>query len=246
LAANQHRPARTPPDPTSANVLASLYLDCKTEIVRRGFAWEIDWQFDAAKVPSAECELLAEGAWTILSAGMKEKVITRIFPDISALFLNWESAQKIVVNASACKSAALNRFACVWKIEAIIKYAHSISSYGWKNFLEIVRGKGPQFLREGVGLGPITSIHLAKNLGCDLVKPDRHLVRIAKVLGCSDPIELCSLIASQTGEKLSVIDVVLWRYAVLYQDYETKLTSSKANLGKKFDTLRSPELSTAH
>ena len=61
-------------------------------------------------------------------------------------------------------------------------------------------------------IGPITAWHLAKNLGLDVAKPDRHLTRVANALGFGDAFELCSAVATVTGEPKRVVDIVIWRY----------------------------------
>lgn len=68
-------------------------------------------------------------------------------------------------------------------------------------------------------MGPATTRHLAKNIGFDVVKPDRHLLRIAAVAQFSSPDELCRAISALVGDRLSVVDSVLWRYATLRSDY---------------------------
>jgi len=80
-------------------------------------------------------------------------------------------------------------------------------------------------------IGPVTRYHLARNLGIDCVKPDRHLVRLAAAFGygssekVNDQIEIvnrmCKDIQQDLGsgpfeERLGVIDVVLWRYCNIY------------------------------
>ena len=61
-------------------------------------------------------------------------------------------------------------------------------------------------------IGRITVSHLAKNLGWDLAKPDRHLARFSERLGFSSVRDFCNTIAAATGEAVNVIDLVLWRY----------------------------------
>lgn len=72
-------------------------------------------------------------------------------------------------------------------------------------------------------IGPVTCRHLARNIGIDCVKPDRHMNRIAAEFGygssnkVSEQIEIttkmCKDIQDDIGgaEYLGVIDVVLWR-----------------------------------
>ncbi len=59
-------------------------------------------------------------------------------------------------------------------------------------------------------IGAITKHHLAKNLGVDTIKPDVHLMRLAKREQVS-PVALCARLAYLTGYKLSTIDSILWR-----------------------------------
>jgi len=63
-------------------------------------------------------------------------------------------------------------------------------------------------------IGPITKYHLARNLGLDVCKPDRHLVRIAKRFKTT-PEDLCSRLSKATGDRIGTVDVVLWRAANL-------------------------------
>lgn len=59
-------------------------------------------------------------------------------------------------------------------------------------------------------VGAITKHHLAKNLGLDTIKPDIHLMRLARAERVS-PMALCARLAYQTGYRQSTIDSILWR-----------------------------------
>ena len=50
-------------------------------------------------------------------------------------------------------------------------------------------------------------------------KPDRHLVRIAGALGARSVDHLCRPLAEFSGDPVSVVDLVLWRFATLRTDY---------------------------
>lgn len=63
-------------------------------------------------------------------------------------------------------------------------------------------------------IGGITKYHLAKDLGCDVAKPDRHLVRIASKYGMTTE-ELCKRLSDETGDYIAAIDFILWRAANL-------------------------------
>ena len=60
---------------------------------------------------------------------------------------------------------------------------------------------------------------LAKNLGVDTAKPDRHLVRVAEATGYASPASLCEHLARMVGDTVAVVDLVIWRFATISADY---------------------------
>jgi endonuclease III len=61
-------------------------------------------------------------------------------------------------------------------------------------------------------IGRITAAHLAKNLGYPVAKNDRHLSRLASVLGFVEAQHLCESISALSGDSISIVDTVLWRF----------------------------------
>jgi endonuclease III len=61
------------------------------------------------------------------------------------------------------------------------------------------------------GIGKVTKYHLARNIGFDVVKPDRHLSRLADVMGTT-PTELCQAVRRDTGERIGAVDFVLYQW----------------------------------
>ena len=80
------------------------------------------------------------------------------------------------------------------------------------------------FLKTFDFIGDTTCYHLAKNIGLNFAKPDRHLLRISKIIGFDSPHALCKLISDYVADKIQVVDLVLWRYATLDSNYEKKLS----------------------
>jgi hypothetical protein len=68
------------------------------------------------------------------------------------------------------------------------------------------------FLESLPWIGPITKYHAAKNFGMDVVKPDRHLVRIAEKAG-ETPDAMCRRLSRETKDSVAVVDTVIWRAA---------------------------------
>lgn len=196
-----------------------VYLTAHEVVVASGFAWEIDWQDRQCLDDVEESEFLREAAWVILSAGMRETVVRDRFGKITRAFLQWESAEAIARCRHQCVRRALPAFRHPGKLGAIGEVAAVVAEVGFEVFRDRLRSDGLNELARLPFIGPITRFHLAKNLGLDVVKPDRHLVRMARAAGYTDPEALCQVVAEVTGDRLATIDVILWRFATLEPKY---------------------------
>lgn len=143
------------------------------------------------------------------------------FEKVSRAFKNWTSADSIVVSRARCEKEAREIFNHPAKIRAIGNVCERVAACTFPQILKQIEAQGIDFLQTFDFIGPITRFHLAKNIGLDVVKPDRHLLRMAAAAGFSHPDELCRRIAKITGDMISVIDLVLWRYATLPGAIET-------------------------
>lgn len=205
--------------------LASTYMFVKQIVVFEGYSQEIEWQERLDFQEVSEAQFLRELAWVILSSGMREQVVRKIFRDISPCFHDWASARSIVMSKLQCEEHALLRFRNTKKISAIIRSAEIIDQIGYAELKRKILSSPTQTLMQFPFIGPITSYHLAKNIGISTAKPDRHLVRIAKVAGYCDVNEFCGDISSQTGDSVPVVDLVFWRFANIEPEYLTVLKS---------------------
>ena len=199
--------------------LVDAYIMARDAVIAAGYGWEIDAQKNASLDEITEKDFLQEAAWVILSAGMKESVIRKKFTGLSHAFLYWESASAIAKGKQVCRATALSCFGHKGKIDAILAVADHVAENGFHYVKQSIQERGPQYLQAFPFIGPVTCWHLAKNLGLDVVKPDRHLSRISAVAGFGSPHSLCRAIADLSGERISVIDIVLWRFATLNRQY---------------------------
>lgn len=168
------------------------YLDAKDAVITAGFASEIDW---AASIKPPECsfDLAREAIFVICNSGMRATVARGIFVRVM------ESLQATGVVGNAFKHPGkVKAIEFLWKHQQALleQFSAAADKVAWCGRLPWV--------------GPITMYHLAKNLGVDVVKPDRHLERVARAWG-TDPHALCVAIQKQTGERLACIDTVIWR-----------------------------------
>jgi len=210
---------RIGPTPLRADQLAEAYIDAKEYVISAGFGDEIDWQEDVALEETTESMFLREAAWVILSSGFRESVVRLVFPEVSAAFLNWKDAKQIAEEINKSRTVALQAFANRRKIDAIASIVLKVAAEGIDEIRKQIHCRGVDFIRELPFMGPITALHLAKNLGVPIAKPDRHLVRITKATGYSSAYELCTAISKFIDESVAVVDLVIWRFATLRPDY---------------------------
>ena len=199
--------------------LAWAYQAATTQVVCAGYAGEIEWQRGLRFDDVTETDLLRENAWVVLSCGMRELIVRTRFPGIAACFHHWESAHHVLDSLPQCRESALELFHHTGKINAIVACAEWVAEAGFTRAKEEIRLDPVGTLRALPFIGPATAYHLAKNLGVPVAKPDRHLVRLAGAAGYKDVQAFCSDIAACSGDPVSVVDIVLWRFATLRSDY---------------------------
>ena len=211
MVALQCQQSTSAPDMTTAAAI-KLYRVAKESVQGSQFSAELVWQATRDVNRFTESELLKECAWVILCSGFKESVIRRRFPFISTCFCNWESCEIICDKAQLCRTTALSCFGNERKIQAILESAAYIRRAGFENYKKLILNDPLPTLSVLPFIGKITANHLAKNLGFDLAKADRHLQKFAVSMGFVHPQELCGYISNVTGDPVRVVDLVLWRY----------------------------------
>jgi hypothetical protein len=193
---------------------ADFYMTVKEQLISDGYAPEIDWQYDISFEQVCESKFLMEGAWVILASGFRESVLRKKFPAIGTAFMDWDCS-RIALRSESCVSEAMQVFGHSGKIRAIAKLAETVHRVGIDAIKVGINSLGLAYLQQFAYIGPITAIHFGKSLGLPLVKPDRHLVRIANEHGFECPSDMCACIAKIVGDPLQVIDIVLWRYGAI-------------------------------
>lgn len=197
-----------------ANLTGAMHLFSKacSYVEQAGLSGEVARQREADFTEFTESELLREHAWVTLCSGFRESVVRRAFDHISLCFCDWESAEAIVSAGEICCATAASSFANRIKLKGIFSTASYISEVGFDEFKRSVLNDPICQLQKLAFIGPITSWHLAKNLGLDVAKPDRHLVRVSERLGFFSADHFCRELAATTGEPAKVVDLIVWRY----------------------------------
>lgn len=203
---------------TRAAHVAKLYAIIKDAVVEAGHGTEIETQgnldLDACTAQQFMCEM----AWVILNSGMRYTVIAKKWPAFMAAFDGFRSYRSfktwLPYDDDAARERALGVFNSKPKVNAIISNGDMMMDDGWEVVRDAIKGGGVLYLQRYAYIGPVTCFHLAKNIGLDVCKPDRHLVRMAAVAGYDNPHTMCAAISEASGDPVRVVDLVLWRYAV--------------------------------
>lgn len=199
--------------------ISLAYLRAKHLVLAAGFGQEIVCCVPSPFLEISEQDFLREAAWVILSVGMRENVIKKKFSAVSASFQNWASSKSIVDDSENCVREALSHYGHVGKIGAILYLCKILSEVEFDDWLASLFLDPINSFREFPFFGEAAARHLAKNLGFNVPKPDRHLTRIALSHGYLSVDQFCMEIARSVGDPIRVVDSVLWRFATLNRDY---------------------------
>lgn len=188
-----------------------LFHEAEQFLCQNGFGPEIIWcenrpSFDKMDQRSFLCEY----AFVVYNSGMKYSVIHGkwvLLTDAFHLFV----PHRIVMFSEEIRENVLSIFGNRRKVDAVITVAKKIVKERFENIRKQILENPLDYLDSLPQIGPATKYHLARNIGFDYVKPDRHLVRLAAKYDMT-PFEFCDVIHKETGRRLGVIDVILWRF----------------------------------
>jgi hypothetical protein len=175
---------------------AERFGEILTSVVGMGYGHDVEWQKNLQPCGNSH-DFFLETCWVILNSGMKEQIARIIWERIKNAWHEGRTASDVFGHKG--KSVALE-FVRVNHASLFTAYVESSDKIA--------------FLQTIPFIGKITWWHLAKNLGHDVVKPDRHLVRIATMYDLT-PDQLCEKVSKETGYRKCVVDIVLWRAANL-------------------------------
>lgn len=175
---------------------SKFYLELKSELINRGYEEEIKWAKNLQPCNSA-VDFFAEYMWVVINSGLKAQIARIIYDRIVAAMLKGKKPSEVFKHQGKAKA---------------IEFVFKDRDRKFKAYQEA--SDKLSFLETLPWIGKITKYHLAKNLGLDFCKPDRHLVRIAKMYNTIPDI-LCKRLAQETGDRIGTVDSVIWRTANL-------------------------------
>lgn len=178
--------------------MATYYNQIKKMIIDKGYGNEIKW-INNIPNPIDKIWFFREYSWVVINSGMKNTVAEKIFKNF------W--------NNGSLDFSAINH---PNKNKALKKVFERLDFY----FLHFTKSKNKlMYLKSLPHIGDVTKYHLARNLGLNYAKPDRHLVRISNLFEHTNVQELCKKLSILTEDPIGLVDLVLWRFATLYPNY---------------------------
>jgi len=183
--------------------LIEFYNHAKKVCISEGFGEEIQLVEERKFDQINSTYFFREYAWVVISSGISNKAAISVFTKLM-------EARNIGVVKHPGKNKALKKADCDY--------------LEW--FFHLQKCKTDEdkikFIQTLPYMGPATSFHLARNLGIDCAKPDRHLVKIANHFGHDDVQTMCSDISKETDDRIGTIDIVLWRISVIMPPWKQK------------------------
>jgi hypothetical protein len=192
--------------------LIQHYLQARTWIRSSPFARELEWQTSLRSSHITESQFLCEYSWVVLNSGFRESVVRKHFDYISLCYCDWESAAAITRLGPVCVECALSVFGNRRKLQALLYTARLVDQRGFDWLRVQLEADDFAVLQTLPFIGQVTKRHLAKNLGLNVAKPDRHLVRLAERFGYATVHGMCEDVSKYCGDSISVADLVLWRF----------------------------------
>jgi hypothetical protein len=229
--------------------LVRLYFAALQRIIENSYGQELidDRLYPAVSeyIPNlSPSDFLREYAWVVFGSGFKNSIINDRWPELTSAYMGWDpfliagNQHQVVEDGSKIINSTK-------KNGAIIKCSEIIQYSGWDKFKSsLLRSDYLDFLDNLPFIGGATKYHLAKYIGYDIAKPDRHLLFLAEEYGyeCSnDGVQKCVFeLAKITGERVRAIDTLLFRASEL----GANLTVSHLEQNDFLDTLwqRYPEV----
>lgn len=174
---------------------------------------------DRSERPVTEAEFTREYLWCVYVSGLSAKVLTARYDAVATAYGIIDSQRNFIPSAlnnlpewDAVKPVWANHA----KYDAVLTVRRLIARSGWDTFhRSYLADKEPKTIQGLPFMGPALSYHLARNIGnIHAVKPDVHLVRIAKQFQCASPLAMCSKLSDLPGPlcgwPTGQIDLLLW------------------------------------
>jgi len=174
--------------------ISEHFIRAESRVVSAGYADEIEW---AKNIPPFEKltpeQFFEQYVWCVLNLGVREQIMRDEYDKFM---------ETLDVNVIHNRFKKKKRVAVQTGLDNFVRW-----------FGELKCAKDPVKYLHGLPLiGNITKWHLARNIGIDCSKPDRHMERLIAFYHYDSAMALCQEIQQIAPDlKIGVIDLILWR-----------------------------------
>lgn len=209
-----HKPLpgiENPPDLSSG---PHEYFKNALEFVRQHYPEQLK-AFESIRFEDVDEDFFfREYVWVVHATGFSAKAVGKFMPRLLSAYGGWD--------ALACKEfdEVMRRVALVCNNPQKAKAVHATTKLMWEGIggpnavgwgsWKKANLSTPELLAKLPYVGKVTCFHLARNIGLlECVKPDLHLVRMAKHWGFKDCVAMCEAVRPD-GMPLGIVDLVFW------------------------------------
>jgi len=195
--------------------LTEMFKSALSRVVDRGWAFEVD-HFRQLKFDQVDGSFFfQEYAHCVYASGFKWAYVNMYWPELTQAYRDWDYME-VCKYAPEVRVRALEIINYPKKVDAILSCASRLKSRGWEDFKHWLETMDLLVTPGKLGyIGPATRYHLARNIGADVAKPDRYMLDLANEYGYprtdAGVQALAKRISQLSGERVGVVDVVLWR-----------------------------------
>ncbi len=198
--------------------LRNLYNTCLQKVIGLGWDEDIEWSRKVTISDLNKVEFFEQYAFCVFVAFFRWSVIDKKWPDLTVVFKGWDY-EEICQHKQEVEREARKVFGNERKVKSVLRCAEILSNRGWDNFRASLTSRDLSHQLELLdtlpGIGQAAKYQLAGAIGIDVAKPDRWLLRLASKYGYSATEEgvqeFARRIAELVGERVKVVDYVLWR-----------------------------------
>jgi len=180
--------------------LLQVYNYMKQYVIEKGYKSDLEgYQNIPPLEQMSKWYFFYQYAWVVINSGMKNQIAEKIFEKF------WNKGD---INFDAIRHKHKN-----FSLRKVYNKLDKIFNQ-YKNSKDKLK-----FLESLPHIGIKTKYHLAKNLGFDYAKPDRHLTRIASFFNYDNVQEFCNVVSQLSNDEIKIVDTVFWRFANLNNNY---------------------------
>ncbi|MCL0059925.1 hypothetical protein M1O20_05555 [Dehalococcoidia bacterium] len=169
--------------------------------------YDTKWVYEVSPESISPKYFFEQYIWVVYACNFQVKILEQLEGDLYRAYGDYETFDE------TRRVAVLGVINNIRKWNAVYNTAIKLQYLGWHDFKKTYL-TGIDSMTALKFIGPVTKFHLARNLGFDKCKPDRHMCRLKESFGYNSVDEMCRYLAKRYGLQVKEIDLILWKYVI--------------------------------